>query len=67
METLRHLLQGIDGDARVTIELSPYLIRRLKAKDVEKRYPEYLDTIVNGVTTDEGGELIISLVTKKQE
>lgn len=67
METLRHLLQGIDGDARVTIELAPYLIRRLKAKDAEKRYPEYLDTIINGVMTDEDGELIISLVTKKRE
>lgn len=67
METLRHLLQGIDGDAHVTIELSPYLIRRLKVKDVEKRYPEYLDTIVSGVMTDEDGELIISLVTKKRE
>ena len=67
METLRHLLQGIDGDARVTIELVPYLIRRLKAKDVEKRYPEYLDTIINGVMTDEDGELIISLVTKRRE
>ena len=67
METLRHLLQGIDGDAHVTIELSPYLIRHLKAKDVEKRYPEYLDTIINGVMTGEDGELIISLVTKKRE
>lgn len=67
METLRHLLQGIDGDAHVTIELSPYLIRSLKVKDVEKRCPEYLDTIVNGVMTDEDGELIISLVTKKRE
>lgn len=67
METLRHSLQGIDGDVRVTIELSPYLIRCLKAKDVEKRYPEYLDTIVNGVMTDENGELIISLVTKRRE
>ena len=67
METLRHLLQGIDGDERVTIELAPYLIRCLKVKDVEKRYPEYLDTIVNGVMTDEDGELIIYLVTKKRE
>ena len=67
METLRHLLQGIDGDAHVTIELSPYLIRFLKVKDVEKRYPEYLDTIVNGATTDKDGGLIISLVTKRRE
>lgn len=67
METLRHLLQGIDGDAHVTIELSPYLIRCLKVKDVEKRYPEYLDTIVNDVMTDGDGELIISLVTERQE
>lgn len=67
METLRHLLQGIDGDVHVTIELSPYLIGYSKAKDVEKGYPEYLDTIVNGVMTDEDGELIISLVTKRQE
>ena len=65
METLRHLLQRVDGDVRVTIELSPYLIGCSKAKDVEKSYPEYLDTIVNGVMTDEDGELIISLVTKE--
>lgn len=67
METLRHLLQGIDGDVRVTIELAPYLIRCLKVKDIEKRYPEYLDTIVNGTTTDKDGGLIISLVTKRRE
>lgn len=36
MGTLRHLLQGIDGDVHVTIELSPLLNQRLKSKRCRK-------------------------------